>query len=207
MMHHEEKCNCPVCNNEIREERQFASLQISEDKNVLFDVEEFAYFDKWMSTKEKKQQPEYENIHPDEEASAQLVYAVLMPANENNKKDLCVEIKKCKNYAMCTLEDEKLYVSGYADIEVFKGKEVYSRCIPCALLLYTSLDLKKKKEYGFGYTMFLKHSNQKIFDNLLCREFVIVVRDIEETYNPEDEEHWKDYINEKNMLKMAREIF
>ncbi len=75
------------------------------------------------------------------------------------------------------------------------------------MLLHTSLDLKKKLEYGFGHTLFLKYKEMDIFDNILNREFLLCVRDIEKEFNPKDEKNWKKYIRIENMLRTAKYLF
>lgn len=207
-MNHKENCNCSICNNSIREERQYGALEMENGEYVTFDAEEFCHFDNWMSNRKNgEEQPEYEEIEPDENAPLQLVYGVLMPGDKMETEDYAEKVKEFKNYALLSLEAEKIYYSGYKDIEVFKGKEVYPCSIPCAMLLHTSLNLEKRLEYGFGHTLFLKHANQAIFDNILCRKFLFCIRDVEKNFNPEDEENWKDYINVDNVLETAKYLF
>lgn len=207
-MDHKENCNCSICNNSIREERQYGALEMRDGTYVTFDAEEWWHFDNWMSNRKKgEKQPEYEEVKPNEDTPLQLVYGVLMHGDKMETEDYVERVKEFKNYALLSLEAEKIYYSGYKDIQVFKGKEVYSCSIPCAMLLHTSLDLEKKLEFGFGHTLFLKHVNQAIFDNILHREFLFCIRDIERNFNSEDEEHWKDYINMDNMLETAKYLF
>lgn len=207
-MKHKENCNCPICNNGIREERQYAALELKDGSYVTLDAQEFAHLDDWMQNTEKdKKQPEYEKVEPDEGTPLQLVYGVFMRADKKAKEDYVEKVKEFKHYALISLEDEKIYYSGYKDIEVFEGKDIYSGCIPCAMLLQTSLDLENKLAYGFGHTMFLKYENLNIFDNIFNREFLFCIRDVEKNFNPEDEEHWRDYINVDSMLDTAKELF
>lgn len=207
-MKHTENCNCPICNNDIREERQYAALELKDGSYVTLDAQEFVHLDDWMQNRKKgEEHPQFEKVEPDEDTPLQLVYGVLMPADTKVKEDYVEKAKEIKNYALVTLEDEKVYYSGYQDIEVFEGKEIYSGCIPCAMLLQTSLDLEDKLEYGFGHTMFLKYTDWNIFDNIFNRKFLFCVRDVEPNFKPEDEEHWKDYINVDSMLDTAKELF
>lgn len=43
-------------------------------------------------------------------------------------------------------------------------------------------------------------------ENILNREFLLVVRDREHTFNG-DVEHWKEYINQNVMLENAKQIY
>ena len=202
------KNECLICNNSIREERQYGALELNDNKYVIFDAQEFAYFDEWMKDKVKsKKQPNYKEIVPDENMLVQLVYGVLVVSGEEKEEKLIEKMGEFKNYALISLEHERIYYSSYNDIEIFRGKEIYPGFIPCAMLLHTSLDLKKKLEYGFGHTLFLKYKEMDIFDNILNREFLLCVRDIEKEFNPKDEKNWKKYIRIENMLRTAKYLF
>ncbi len=37
------KNECLICNNSIREERQYGALELNDNKYVIFDAQEFAY--------------------------------------------------------------------------------------------------------------------------------------------------------------------
>lgn len=207
-MKHKVNCNCPICNNSIREERQYGALEVKDGVYVTFDAEEFSIFDQWMRNKKNgDKQPSFEEIVPTEDAPLQLVYGVLMLADKTDDESYIGKVKEYKNYAFISLADEKIYYSGYEDIELFAEKEVYNGFIPCAMLLRTSIDLEKKLDFGFGHTLFLKHSNQEIFDNILCRKFLFCIRDTEKNFVPEDAECWRKYINMDHMLENAKYLF
>ena len=159
-----------------------------------------------ITEKKGDKQPSFEEIKPTEDNPPQLVYGVLMSSNKTEAVST-EKVKEFKNYAFISLEGEKIYYSGYEDIEVFAGKEIYNGSIPCAMLLHTSIDLEKKLDFGFGHTLFLKHSNQEIFDNIMCREFLFCIRDTEKNFVPEDAECWRKYINIDHMLENTKYLF
>lgn len=198
------RCNCSICNNDIREEMQYAALKLGKDY-IIFDVEEYEHFDEWMETRKDKQQPTYEEIEPENE-KLQLVYGVIIPAFESNIEVCQEEMEKYKNYKLVSLKEKKLYISGYEDIKVFEDMKLYGNHIPCAILLNTSLELEKKRDYGFGYTMFLKFQDFEIFDNILNRQFLFCIRDIEETYASQEND-WEKFIDKKKLETVARELF
>ncbi len=203
---HAKDCTCKICNNGIREERQYAALKI-EEHFIILDAEEYQHFDDWMRNKtENEKQPAYCVVEPKDENTLQLAYGVLIPAYETEVPDWNKELEKFKGYAFATLEDEKIYLSEYQDIVLFENMKTYGISIPCAMLLNTPLDLENKMDYGFGHTMFLKYGNMEIFNNIFNREFLFCVRDVEAAYDSVQGD-WKDFINEKALKKVAKELF
>lgn len=205
---HAKDCNCKICNNGIREERQYAALKI-EEHFIIFDAEEYQHFDDWIRNKtenEKQLHPTYCVIEPEDGNKLQLVYGVLIPACETEISDWNKELEKFKGYAFATLEDEKIYLSAYQDIALFENMKTYETNIPCAMLLDTALDLEDKKDYGFGHTMFLKYGNMEIFNNIFNRKFLFCVRDVEAAYDSVQGD-WKDFINEEVLKRVAKELF
>lgn len=202
---HEKDCSCKICSNGIREERQYALLQI-EEHSILFDAEEYQHFDEWMRNRgDNKKQPEYYIVEPEND-TLQLVYGVLIPTPDAEVSDWHKELKKYIDYTFATLEDKKIYLSAYQDIEIYEDMKIYEMSIPCVMLLNTVLDLKEKQDYGFGHTMFLKYRDFEIFDNIFNRQFLFCVRDIEETYDGQ-QSNWKEFIDKQKLECVARELF
>lgn len=203
---HEKNCECPICNNEIREELQYGALKIKDDVAVILDAMEMAHINKAYENSNRKQ-PEYPRIEPEENSKPMLVYGVLIPQCDSKEKEWVKRVDEHRNYAFGTLDDEKVYVSAYSDYELFTDEVVYNNHIPCALLLDTALDLYEEHEYGFGHTALVLYKNMGIIDNILNREFLFCLGGVENSFSVEDTEHWKKYINKENLMSIAKRLF
>lgn len=215
-----EVCHCELCNS-MRAERQFA-LSDWEDKYILWDVDEAIEFNTWaFDTRldtdtvegimgEAKRIPvDFPIVKLNEESEYLLVYGVVIP-NPLKECDLTKEAEAYKNYGHFTLLDGKMYESVYSDIWLSPDKVHSGKDIPCAILLKTSLDLNKKRSYGFGYTMTVRYKNEKglmdIFSNIMNRSFALCVKDVVKVL-PEYTDDWKKYIDEAACIETARGIF
>lgn len=203
---HKENCKCKICNNGIKEERQYAALEILEGQRVILDVEEYEHFDRWIMNRGKdNSQPMYEEIMPEDNSVLKLVYGVLIPQYNTDFLEFEEEVKKFKGFALATLESEKIYLSAYQDIKLFPDMVEYDNHIPCAMVIDSPIDFSRKKEYGFGHTMYIKCVNLKVFDNIFNRKFLFCMRDLEDAYIP-SEENWKKCINTDTLQKTAKEL-
>lgn len=215
-----EECHCELCNS-MRAERQFA-LSDWEDKYILWDVDEAIEFNTWaFDTRldtdtvegimgEAKRIPvDFPIVKLNEESEYLLVYGVVIP-NPLADCDLAKEAENYKGFGHFTLLDGKIYESVYSDIWLSHDKVHSGKDIPCAVLLQTSLDLKKKRDYGFGYTMTVRYKDEKgfmdIFSNIMNRSFALCVKDVVKVF-PEYTDDWKKYIDEAVCVEIAREIF
>lgn len=206
---HRKNCSCPICNNSIREERQYGVLPLHNGGNVIIDIEELSHLNEYMESlkgSKKTKSPEYTRVEPKEDNRLVLVYGVLIPQYDTDLDNWEQILSKYKEYAFVTLAEEKLFLSAYKDFKIFEEKRVYEYSIPCALLLDTSLDLSKKKEYGFGYTSFLRYKDLDIFTNILNRQFLFCLGEIETSFN-DDLENWKKYINKEKLINVAKRLF
>ncbi len=143
-----EECHCEMCSSG-RAERQFALSQWNENQFILWDVEEASAFDKWLDTpKEKRVPADFPVVKFNEEESPYyLAYGIIIP-NPLQECDLIKEAEAYKGYNHFTLLDGKVYESGYSDIWFSPDRVHGGKDIPCAVLLQTSLDLNKKRNYG-----------------------------------------------------------
>lgn len=204
---HQEGCNCKICNNEIREERQYAAMPIKGDQYITLDAKEYWHFDEFMENRsEKGRQPEYPKIYPDENKKPVLAYGVLIPQQGCEIKNWEEELVKYKEYGFGTLDDKRILISAYEEFELYPEEMVYNRHIPCALLLDTELDLTKERDYGFGHTAFLLYSNMEIFDNIFNRDFLFCLGGCEERCEP-DRENWRKFIDKKKLIQIAERLF
>lgn len=203
---HEETCSCPICNNGIREQLQYGAFEVKEGVRIIIDAEEFAHLDNYFRSADKKQ-PEYLRVEPEEENKPVLAYGVIIPQYNSGEKNWDEKLGKYKNFALGTLEDEKVYVSAYGDYELFTDDIVYNTHIPCALLLETTLDLSVEREYGFGYTAFVLYKDMPIFNNILNRDFLLCLGGMEKNFKPEDVQDWKQYINKDELMNVAKRLF
>ena len=202
-----ENCRCSICNNEIREERQYAALKVGENF-VILDAEEVAHLNEFMENRKRKEkQPDYPKIEPEEEKEPLLAYGVLIPQYDSKIKDWNEELKKYIGYAFGTLDEKKLYLSSYREFKLFKDDIIYHNHIPCVLLLDTVIDLKTEKDYGFGYSAFLLYSNMEIFDNILNRDFIFCLGGIEESFRSDDIENWTQYIDKEKLINISQRLF
>lgn len=203
------KCDCEMCNSG-REERQFA-LSNWDDKYILWDVDEASAVDKWLDTTEDTSIPvDFPIVTFNEERTPYLlVYGVIIP-NPLKECDLIKEAESHKDYGYFTLLDGKIYESVYRDIWILPDKVHSNKDIPCAMLLQTSLDLRQKRSYGFGYTMTIRYKNEngfmETFTNIMNRNFALCVKDVVKVLT-EYTDDWKKYIDEAACIETARGIF
>lgn len=204
-----EVCHCEMCNSG-RTERQFA-LSKWDDKYILWDVDEASAFDKWLDTTEDTNIPVDFPIvtFNEEKAPYFLVYGIIIP-NPLKECNLIKEAESHKGYGYFTLLDGKIYESVYSDIWISSDRVHSNKDIPCAVLLKTSLDLNKKRSYGFGYTMTIRYKNEngfmETFTNIMNRNFALCVKDVVKVL-PEYTNDWKKYIDEAACIETARGIF
>ena len=204
-----EVCNCEMCNSG-RAERQFA-LSEWDDKYILWDVDEASAFNKWLDTpKDKRVDFPVVKVN-EEEAPYLLVYGIIIPNPLIEECDLMKEVEAYKDYCHFTLLDGKIYESAYSDFWLSPDKVHNSKDIPCAVLLKTSLDLNKKRSYGFGYTMTIRYQDENgfmnTFTNIMNRSFALCVKDVVKVLLPEYTDDWKKYIDEAACIETARGIF
>lgn len=209
---HKNSCNCPICNNGIREELQYAALEVADNVFRILDVEEVAHFDLYKDDDSFKEKihAEFKKVEPDEEAACVLAYGVLIPQYDSTEVEqykIYKSLDKFKNYAFGTLRDEKVYLSVYEDYVLYKDEPVYNSHIPCALLITSSLDLSEQRDFGFGHTMFLLFKDIELFANILNRDFIFCIGDIEESYDTADAKNWKKYIKKDKLMEIAKRLF
>lgn len=207
---HEVNCNCPVCNNGIREERQYAVMKNKGlgEKEFILDACECSLWDAFINTDwEERAQPVLTKIMPDETKAPILAYGVLIPQKHCEVTDWSKELCQWKDYAFGSIEEETLKFSCYKDFALFEDHILYGSHIPCALLLHTTLDLTKEREYGFGHTMFQIFSNYEILDNIINRKYLYCLGGIEESFDGDDISNWEQYINRDKLMTVAKRLF
>lgn len=204
---HNNNCNCPVCNNQIRDERQFAALQASDGGYITLDVEEWVHISDYQCSDNFPKVPNYTKIIPDDDVLPVIAYGVIIPQYNTKIKDWKRELFEQRNHAYCTLLNNQVFVSGYSDFVIFESDKVYNSHIPIALLYYTSLDLSEKRDYGFGYTSFLRYKDMDILTNIINRQYLFCLGGLESSFNHKDIENWKNYINKNDLLTVAERLF
>ena len=203
-------CHCEMCSSG-REERQFALSEWNDNEFILWDVEEASAFEKWLDTTEDTKIPaDFPVVKVNEEKSPYyLAYGIIIP-NPLQGCDLIKEAEAYKGYGHFTLLDGKVYESVYSDIWLSHDRVHSEKDIPCAVLLQTSLDLNKKRNYGFGYTMTVRYEKKDglmdIFSNIMNRSLALCVKDVVMVL-PEYTDDWKKYIDEAACIETARGIF
>lgn len=204
---HKEGCGCEICQNNIRDERQYAAMKVGE-RFVIMEAGEVALIDNFLETRcEGEKQPVFPCIEPEEGGKPVLAYGVLIPQYDSGEKNWTEELEKYKDYAFGTVIDEKLYLSAYREFELFEEQVLYGTHIPCALLMDTCIDLTQEREYGFGRTAFLIYQDMGILDNMLNREFLFCIGGIEEVFHGDDLSNWTKYINTEKLMKTAKRLF
>lgn len=198
-------CNCPICNLNIKEERQFASMQLKEETSILIDVEEYEHIYNWIQS-EAKEIPHYERIEAEENIEPVLAYGILIPqiGSEKELGEWNMIAEKYVNYAFLTLEQGKEYISSYEDIVLLYDMPVYHNHIPCAMILQTPIN-NFDKELDFGYTMSLCYSNLNIFDNIINRKFLFCIKETK-SLTVEERKEWKNHIKQERMIQIAKEL-
>lgn len=206
-MSNQHKKNCVICRNNIREEMQYALKQVGK-RSIIMDAAEVFMLNEWLDNrKEDEKQPAFPHVEPEENQKLVLAYGVLIPQYDSDIENWAEELNRWKEYAFGTLEDGKLKLSEYREFRLFEDQIIYKTHIPCALLMNTSLDLKKEREFGFGYTAFLVFGGWEIFDNILNRDFIFCLGGIEDSFNGEDLSNWTRYINVEKMMDIAKRLF
>ena len=207
-MEHKNNCMCERC-RQGKEERQFAVWRPTFDGkevDILVDCEEishiFRFIDKEIALEDIKVVDTADDKEP------VLAYGILMICNgiEMSVDEAEETLNNRKNYAFACLEEMKECLSSYEDIAVFKEDVVYEDSIPIACLLKTDLDVANGKQYGFGYTMFIRYSDMDILSNIMNRNYLLCLRGVEESFDINDKDNWKDYINKDRLIKIAKEL-
>lgn len=207
---HDELCNCPICNNGIREEHQYACLALKSG-DFRIDADEYTLLANYWEN-EDESYTHFPVLEPDETKTPILAYGVLMPAYISKVSNWTEEMAKWKNFFMCTVEDDKVWGSVYTDIEVFEENLVYNENIPCAMLLHTTLDLSEPREFGFGHTTFLRYKDATtkedtdLLENILNRPFLLCIAEKEDKFDG-NVENWKQQIDKRKLLQIARRLF
>lgn len=206
---HAKNCDCPICNNGIREEHQYAAMEWSDDKWIRMDAYEAFLLDEHCQDEESLHFPE---LVADESKIPVLAYGVLMPAYNSKVSNWTEEMAKWKNVNMCTVEDETVFNGCYTDIELYEDKLMYNEYIPCALLLHMPYDLSQKRELGFGHTTFIRYTDANtkeyvdLLENILNRPFILCIAEKEERFDG-NVDNWRDQIDEKKLIQIARRLF
>ena len=91
--------------------------------------------------------------------------------------------------------------------KLFEEEIIYQSYIPVALLLDTSMDFSKKKEFGFGHTTFLLYKDMMFLDNVINRDFLFCIGGIEKLAPGIDKENWSSCIKEERLFRIARRLF
>lgn len=202
-IHNSDYC-CSMCSSG-RKERQFALSQTSNNRFVLWEAEELFAVNQWYENSSRKSgnHPEYPIVSPPNDEYV-LSYGAILP-NPLHDVDLQNEIFQHKNNSMITLLDDCLYESAYRDIWLSEER-VHTKNIPCAAMLNTALKLNIERDYDFGYGMFLKYSDLKLFDNMVNRPFILCVKGVEKRFDKYSDD-WTSNIDKEKCLKIANEIF
>lgn len=207
---HEKTCSCPICNNGIREEWQYGAFEVKDGIWRIIAAEEWLYFEQYFRSSDKKI-PDFLKVEPNAMGQPVLAYGVIIPQNDADVENWNKELEKYKNFALGTLHVDTLYFSAYEEYEIFTENMVYGTHIPCALLLYTSLDLAVERQYGFGHTAFVLYKDMHILDNILNRDFVFCLGGLEPDFKAEVQRDfpkvWKEYINKDRMMNIAKRLF
>lgn len=194
------KNKCSICNNEIREERQFAHIKMGEEF-VLIAAEELEHLE-LMQEEMVKNREDFEESFVDEEKKESIyVYGVVIPqANtEKSYEEWRKFLKERMGYAYLTLEDKKQYISVIEDIKIFSEENCYGH-YPCIVKLKTDINFNEKTDYGFGHVFTLKYQDMLSLESILNRDYCLCLRDLKETPGFEN-------VNENMLKQVAREIF
>lgn len=207
---HGDTCYCPICNNGIREEHQYACLQLKSGP-VRIDAYEASLLSDYCDNDDESY-AQFPVFEPDENKTPVLAYGVLMPAYNSKVSNWTEEIAKWKDFAMCTVEDEKVLGSVYVDIEVYEDALVYNQNIPCAMLLHTTCALSEPREFGFGHTTFLRYKDATtkecidLLDNILNRPFLLCIAENDPSFDG-NVECWKQQINREKLMEISKRLF
>lgn len=194
-------CDCEICNNNIREEMQFAAIKINEELRIV-SAEEYAHIDVLIEKGMLEKNADFEEVIVDEEnKDSVFVYGVLIPEYEIKKSFEEWEelVRGFIGYAYLTLEDEKQYISLIEDIRLFNESKHYGH-IPCVVKLKTDIKFEKEREFGFGHVFSLKYKDMLSVDSIINRDYLLCLRDIKLTEGFED-------IDKKRLEKVALELF
>ena len=160
--------------------RQYGIVGVGKEQ-VLMDSEELSSYLEYRAGKS------VEVTHfPKDQSPYYLAYGVLLNFLKGKEKPKMepFEAEKNINYPHATVYGGEAYISWYPEIVLDQALFGDDRYLPAALLLKTSLPVEKKRFNGFGYTLFpAREGYQNIFDEIINREYVLCIRDIEKKYD------------------------
>lgn len=203
------KSNCPICNNGIREEHQFALMQLGEPGSyAILDIEEAVLIDSFLRDEpETCEQPVFPYVEAESSKPPVLVYGVLIPQEGWNPDSWTDELNQMKDYSLGTVHCGQLLLSSFRDFRLYEDRAVYGNHIPCALLMDTVLDLSTERPYGFGHTAFPLYQGLQILDNILNREYLFCLGGMEENFVADGATEWMRYIDETKLMQIALRLF
>ena len=151
-----------------------------------------------------------EEIHlPREDDPYYLIYGVLLNDLKGKEKTEPSSFQAEKNIFSphATICGGEVYISWYPEILLAQPMIGGNKIMPAALLLKTSLPVESVRYAGFGYTLFsVSDGYADVLGDLIGRDYILCVRDIEEKYDEYDED-WISSVDIERMIRVAGELF
>ena len=128
-----------------------------------------------------------------------IVYGGLLLGYEydNLTEKLNNYINDLKGYALLDISEERVNVSGYDDIVLYKEDALTNTFIPFAALMQTPHNLANE---AVSITLFPADQKYKVWEALVNRPFLLACR--ETVYHPQlTLENWKDFISKDDLMR------
>lgn len=195
-MENRHKDNCRYNNTD---KLLYAYMDIGvENREILIAANEWVLFDTYLE--KAKNKDEAVNIDYDESdyEPYQIIYGALIYDSKNMTLEEVSDLSmKMKNCAMISLEDDRVSVSGYADIELYPSNALSENFIPFAVLMQTPYRLENME---YSITIFPALHDHYVWESMVNRPFLLACRK-SSLMAGISIENWRQYINNKEMLE------
>lgn len=189
----------------IQRRTQYNVVELEKDVSILLNGEETASLERYQKKfKKTREEPTFKEVEPKEGNPLCLAYGYLIPQIGMELEDWTAELENYKEFAHGTVMGKSMYLSCYNDFVLYpEHKAETMGAIPCAMLLNTSLNFEKVRNFGLGYTMYLLRNGMGSITNMLNRHYLFCLCGVEKDFNPEACENWKDCISQEKIQTMA----
>lgn len=194
--------NCEHCDKKF----MYAYIEIN-DQSRIISAYEYGLFDKYLELAHNDDKEIVVNLEQSENEPYQIVYGSLIINNFFTVDEAINLANQMRNYAFFDITEDRVNVSGYADI-VFDYKNQYENKIPFAALMQMPHRLKNIPYSSI--TLFPALKNYKtVWEKMINRPFILACRDSQEVEGI-TEENWAEYFNKQRMMsafKIAELVF
>lgn len=178
----------------------YAYLELGDNK-ILISANEVGLFDMYLEKARNKDKEITIDYAESDDEPYQIIYGGLMFNNDKHKLEEILDFaERMKGFAFIALEEDKVVVSGYLDIEIYPSDAVSEGFLPFAALMQTTYRLENM---DYSITMFPALKGYYIWENMVNRPFLLACRKgyMKEGVTPEN---WKEHIVYDEMLEVYK---